>query len=109
MPSTILSTYQIIECDILENMKTHKFISACVCVPCVCTLESFKSPFAYKSLGQSAQNKLNADRPHPRNYPHTPTDYRHTDKHLRLLMPPIAPNCTRQSRAPNIDHCAPEK
>ncbi len=23
---------------------------------------------------------LKADRPHPRNYPHTPTDYRHTDK-----------------------------
>ncbi len=30
--------------------------------------------------------KLKADRPHPRNYPHTATDYRHTDKHLRLVM-----------------------
>ncbi len=24
--------------------------------------------------------KIKADRPHPPNYPHTPTDYRHTDK-----------------------------
>ena len=47
---------------------------------------------------------LKADRPHPRNYPHGPTDYRHIDKHLRLVMAPIAPNCT----APNIDRCAPE-
>ena len=29
--------------------------------------------------------KLKADRPHPRNYPHTPTDHRHTDKHFRLV------------------------
>ncbi len=29
---------------------------------------------------------LKADRPLPLNYPHTPTDYRHTDKHLRLVM-----------------------
>ncbi len=27
--------------------------------------------------------KLKADRPHPRNYPHTPTDYRHTDNQGR--------------------------
>ena len=33
-----------------------------------------------------------------RNYPHTPTDYRHTDKHLRLVMVLIALYCTRQSR-----------
>ena len=26
---------------------------------------------------------LKADRPHPCNYPHTPTDYRHTDEHLK--------------------------
>ncbi len=30
--------------------------------------------------------ELKADRPHPRNYPHTPTDHRHTDKHFRLVM-----------------------
>ncbi len=52
--------------------------------------------------------KLKADRPHPRNYPPTPTDYRHTDKHLRLVMVLIGLYCTRQSRAPNIDRCAPE-
>ena len=33
--------------------------------------------------------KLKADQPHPRNYPRTPTDYRHIDKHLRLLMTTI--------------------
>ncbi len=27
---------------------------------------------------------LKADRLHPLNYPHTPTDYRHTDNHLEL-------------------------
>ncbi len=42
------------------------------------------------------------------NCSHTPTDYRHTDKHLKLVMAPIALNCTRQSRAPGIDRCAPE-
>ena len=31
-------------------------------------------------------SKLKADRPHPRDFPHTPSDYRHTDKHLRLIM-----------------------
>ncbi len=31
-----------------------------------------------------------------------------SDKHLRLVMTPIALNCTRQSRAPNIDRCVPE-
>ena len=29
---------------------------------------------------------LKADRPHPRDYPQTPTDYRHTDNHLRLVI-----------------------
>ena len=44
-------------------------------------------------------NKLKADRPHPHNYPHTPTDYKHTDKHLRLIITLVALCCTRQSRA----------
>ncbi len=35
-------------------------------------------------------------------------DYRHTDKHLRLVMIPNALCFTRQSRAPNVDRCAPE-
>ncbi len=52
--------------------------------------------------------RLKADRPHPRNYPHTPTNYRHTDKHLTLVMTPNALCCTRQSRTRNIDRCAPE-
>ncbi len=52
--------------------------------------------------------KLKADRPHPRDYPHTSTNYRHTDKHLRQVMTAIALCCTRQSKAPNIDHCTPE-
>ncbi len=59
--------------------------------------------------GKVHKNKLKADRPHPRNYPHTRTDDRHTYQHLRLAMAPIALYCTRQSRAPNIDRCAPEK
>ncbi len=50
--------------------------------------------------------KLKADRPHPHTDTHTA--YRHTDKHLRLVMTCIALCCTRQSRAPNIDRCAPE-
>ena len=32
------------------------------------------------------RTQLKADWPHPRNYPHKPTDNRHTDKHLRLVM-----------------------
>ena len=53
-------------------------------------------------------NEWKADRPHPRDYPHTPIDYRNTDNHLRLVMGAVALCCTRQSRAPNIDHCALE-
>ena len=51
---------------------------------------------------------LKADRPHPRNYPPTPNDYRHTDNHLRLVMVVVVLCCTRQSRAHIIDRCAPE-
>ncbi len=41
--------------------------------------------------------KLKADRPHPRNYPHMQTNYRHTDKHPRLVMTLNALCCTRQT------------
>ncbi len=38
--------------------------------------------FPYKmDLWGTVIGKLKADRPHPHNYPHPPTDYRHTDKH----------------------------
>ncbi len=40
---------------------------------------------------------LKADRPHPRNYPHAPTNYIHTDKHLRLVMTLIALCCRERS------------
>ena len=52
--------------------------------------------------------QLKADRPHPRNCRHTPTDYRHTDKHLRLVITLIALCCTRQRQAHNINRCVPE-
>ncbi len=42
--------------------------------------------------------RLKADRPHSRNYPHMPTDYRHTDKHLRLVMTLTALYCIWHSR-----------
>ena len=51
---------------------------------------------------------LKADWQHPRNYPPTPTDYRHTDNHLRMEMVVVALCCTWHSRAPNIDRCVPE-
>ena len=35
---------------------------------------------------KSVSYQLKGDRLHPRDYPHTPTDYRHTDKQLRLVM-----------------------
>ena len=41
------------------------------------------------------------------NYSHLHTDYRHTDKHLRLVMGIVALYCTQQSQAPNIGRCAP--
>ncbi len=41
---------------------------------------------------------LKDNRPHLCNYPHMPTDYGHTDKHLNTL----------QNRGPNIDRCVPE-
>ncbi len=42
-------------------------------------------------------HKSKADRPHPRNYPHMQTNYRHTDKHPRLVMTLNALCCTRQT------------
>ena len=48
---------------------------------------------------------LKHDRPHPRNYPQTPPDHRHTEKHLSLV---IGACCTQQSRASSINRCAPE-
>ncbi len=47
--------------------------------------------------GHKWLQQLKANRPYPRNYPHTPTDYRHTDKHLRLVMGVLALCCTRQN------------
>ena len=38
-----------------------------------------------KNMSNSS-GKLKADRPHPCDYPQTPTDYRCTDNHLRLVM-----------------------
>ncbi len=59
--------------------------------------------------------KLKADRPHPRDYPHTPPDYGHTDKTVGLVRTTLYFKfegnclcCTRQSRAPNIDRYAPD-
>ncbi len=43
-------------------------------------------------------NLLKDDRPHRRNYLHTPTDYRHTDKHLGLVDVPIALYCEKGDR-----------
>ena len=45
--------------------------------------------FVFASLGE----KIKADRLHLRDYPHTPIDYRHTDKHLKLVMALIALCC----------------
>ena len=39
------------------------------------------------------KEKLKADRPHPRDYPPTPPDYRHTDKTLELVMPTLYSKC----------------
>ena len=59
-------------------------------------------------FGSNIRSKLKADRQHPHDYPHMPTNYKHADKHLRLVMILIALCCTQQSRAPNIDQCTPE-
>ncbi len=63
-----------------------------------------------KWLSDSERPKetLEADRLHPCNYLHTPTDYRHTEKHLRLVMRVVTLCCTRQSRASYFDRCVPE-
>ncbi len=41
-------------------------------------------------MGKNPKIQLKADQPHPHDHQHTPTDYRHTDKHLRLAVTPIA-------------------
>ena len=38
------------------------------------------------SMSSNCKGKLKADRPLSRNYPHMPTDDRHTYQHLRLAM-----------------------
>ncbi len=59
--------------------------------------------------------KLKADRPHPRDYPPMPPDYRHTDKTLGLVTTTLYSKCEGNclllhsaSRAPNIDRYEPE-
>ncbi len=42
--------------------------------------------YVYNGISNQLPNQLKADRLHPCNYPHMPTDYRHTDKHLRLVL-----------------------
>ena len=71
-------------------------------------LSSSLSPTIQIPLNAILKFQLKADRLHPGNYLHTPTDYGQTDKYLRLVMTLIALCCTRQSWAPNVDHCAPE-
>ena len=51
--------------------------------------------------------KLKADRPHPCNYPHTPTDCRHTDNRLRPVVVVVALRCTGKAE-PLILTAAPE-
>ncbi len=43
-------------------------------------------------------SRLKADRPHPRYYPHTPQDHRHTHKDFRLVMSLMALCCTWQTK-----------
>ena len=61
-----------------------------VCRILVCYPKCFSVPDDLHS------GKLKADRPHPRNYPHMPTDHRHTDKHFRLVMTLL---CSKQESA----------
>ncbi len=69
---------------------------------------NFFSTFIVKDreLGVIASHskiKLEADQLPP------PTDYRHTDNHLRVVMMVVPLDCcTLQSRAPKIDCCTPE-
>ncbi len=63
---------------------------------------------ATKSVIYQVLTQSKADRPYPRNYPHTSTDYRHKNRLLRLVMTLAALCCTRQSRVPTIDCCAPK-
>ncbi len=51
----------------------------------------------YLLIVRKMMDQLKADRPHPHDYPQTPTDYRHTDNHLRLVMVVVALCCTRQT------------
>ena len=55
----------------------------------------------------SVQGKLNADGPHPRDNPHTPTDYRHTDKHLGLVMTLIALSSDKRTDGRTDGHYLP--
>ena len=62
----------------------------------------------YKQLVWQRCSSLNTknDLVHPRNKPHMPTDYRHTDKHLRLIMTSIPKTniCVRcRTEQPDID------
>ena len=49
--------------------------------------------------------QLKADRPHPHDYLHisTPSHYRHTDKHLRLVMKVVGQRFNRESANKWID------
>ena len=62
-------------------------------VPAIPPSPGLQVPVFFFALGGGQticqkDSKLKADRPHPHNYLHTPTDYRYTDKNLRLVMVP---------------------
>ena len=46
---------------------------------------------------------IKADRLHPGNYPHKPTNYRHTYFHVRLVMMVVPPYCICQSKDRSAD------
>ena len=68
-------------------------------------------PFGLLGWVENSKNEklihpqLKSDRPHPRDYPHSPTDYRHV---YRLVIGVCGLCCIRQSPDPNIDDCTPE-
>ncbi len=62
---------------------------------CVCNQGAYKLMRIISRMLSIGCSQLKAVRPHTRNYPHTPTDYRHTDiLHFKLVMTLNALYCT---------------
>ncbi len=91
--------------DITDTMGMHGYDSKMSSADDNCNMLDLGNTPHPELVTHNVLFQLKSDRPHPHDYPNTPSDYRHSDRYLRLVMTlihVIALCCTRQSRSPKF-------